>query len=232
MNCLFCFLASGLHDSVNFHAAVFKSVHCCYRLAVPKSPILPLAAAVAAVALTAAPAVATSTAPGKRDEVKVVAFPLAAVKSQVPASLESHVSHSSHVSGSGSHVSHSSHSSHTSSVSHASHSSHTSSVSHASHSSHTSSVNAPAPVTTGPVTTAPVTASPSPVYSSSTIPSFGSGGSSSAIPSQSSLTVTPGDSGNSSTGTSKPGGCGFIIIAPFGAIARGIKWLASRRRTR
>ena len=67
----------------------------------PKSTILPLAAAVTAVTLAASPALATSTFPGKRDDAKVVAFPLVAVKSQVTANLESHVSHSSHVSGSG-----------------------------------------------------------------------------------------------------------------------------------
>jgi hypothetical protein len=197
----------------NFSEGCIKPVHRWYCLAVSKSPILPLAAAVAAVALGAPPAVAASTSPGKRDAATVVAFPLAAVKSQVAANLESHVSHSSHVSSSGGgHVSHSSHSSHTSSVS---------------HSSHTSSVNAPAPVTTAPTTT-----SPSPVYSSSAIPSFSDGGSPSALPSQSSLTVTPSGSGSSITATSKPGGCAFIIVAPFGAIPRGIKWLVSRRRAR
>lgn len=177
----------------------------------PKSPILPLAAAVAAVTLSAAPAVAAPVSPGKHDQARVVAFPLTAVKSQVAANLESHVSHSSHVSSSGGgHVSHSSHSSHTSSVS---------------HSSHTSSVNVPAPVTTAPITT-----SPSPVYSSA-VPGFSGAGSPSALPSQSSLTVTPSGSGSSSP-DSKPGGCAFIIVAPFGAIPRGIKWLASRRKAR
>lgn len=186
---------------------MFKSVRRCYRLAVPKSPILPLAAAVAAVTIGATPAMAASTLPGKRDEATVVAFPLAAVKIQAPANLESHVSHSSHVSSSGGgHVSHSSHSSHTSSVS---------------HSSHTSSVNVPAPVTSAP----------SSIYSSSAVPSFSGAGSPSAMPSQSSLTATPSTSGSSSA-TSKPGGCAFIIVAPFGAIPRGIKWLASRRRVR
>ena len=206
-------------------------LHCgkrgrgCYRLAVPKSPILPLAAAVTAVTLAASPALATSTSPAKRDDAKVVAFPLVAVKSQITANLESHVSHSSHVSSSGGgHVSHSSHSSHTSSVSHASH---TSSVSHSSHASHTSSVNAPAPVTTAPTTT-----SPSPIFSSSAAPSFSDAGSPSAIPSQSSLTATPSTGGSSSAAAANKPGCGFIIVAPFVAIPRGIKWLASRRRAR
>ena len=75
-----------------------------YGPVVPKSPILPLAAAVTAVALSAAPAQAAALSPGKRDEVKVVAFPLLAVKGQTPASVGGHVSHSSHqshVSGSG-----------------------------------------------------------------------------------------------------------------------------------
>ena len=67
----------------------------------PKSPILPLAAAVTAVALGASPALAAPLSPGKRDEAKAVAFPLLAVKGQAPAGVGSHVSHSSHVSGSG-----------------------------------------------------------------------------------------------------------------------------------
>jgi hypothetical protein len=53
---------------------------------VPKSPILPLAAAVTAVTLAASPAQAAPLLAGKRDEVvKVVAFPLLAVKGQAPA---------------------------------------------------------------------------------------------------------------------------------------------------
>ncbi len=67
-----------------------------YGPGVPKSPILPLAAAVTAVALGASPAQAAPLSPGKRDEAKVVAFPLLAVKGQAPASVGSHVSHSSH----------------------------------------------------------------------------------------------------------------------------------------
>jgi hypothetical protein len=83
----------------------------------PKSPILPLAAAVTAVALGASPALAAPLSPGKRDEVKIVALPLLAVKGLAPMNIGSHVSHSSHVSGSGSgHVSHTSHISHVSSV--------------------------------------------------------------------------------------------------------------------
>src|ERR1700722_1722742 len=96
----------------------------------PKSPILPLAAAVAALTLGASPAQAAPLSPGKRDGAKVVAFPLLALRGQAPASVGYHVSHSSHVSGSGSHLSHVSHSSHVSAVS----------VSHSSHSSHISSV--------------------------------------------------------------------------------------------
>lgn len=173
----------------------------------PKSPVLPLAAAVAAVVLGASPALAAPTIAGKRDEAKVVAFPLVAVKSQVAANFEAHVSHSSHVSGSGSHVS------------------------HVSHSSHVSSINAPAPPA---ATTAPPAApvSPNPVYSSSAVPSFSSSGSPAVAPSQSSLTVSPGDVGSSSPAASSGGGCAFIIVAPFGVLARGIKWLARRGRGR
>ena len=212
-NCPFCPFGFKPSYSINFVAMVLKPVQRCYSPAVPKSPILPLAAAVAAITLGATPAVAASTSPGKHDEAKVVAFPLSAVKSQVTANLESHVSHSSHVSSSGGgHVSHSSHSSHTSSVS---------------HSSHTSSVNVPAPVTTAPITT-----SPSPVYSQSAVPSFSGGGSPSAVPSQSSLSATPAESDSSSPAASKPGGCMFVIVAPFGMIPRGIKWLARRGRAR
>ena len=62
---------------------------------VPKSRILPLAAAVTALTLGASPAQAAQLSPGKRDEAKVVAFPLLAVKGQEPASVGYHVSHSS-----------------------------------------------------------------------------------------------------------------------------------------
>lgn len=189
-----------------------KSTRRCYRLSVPKSPILPLAAAVTAVALGASPALATSTSPGKRDEAKVVAFPLLAMKGYASANFESHVSHSSHVSGSGGHVS------------------------HVSHSSHVSSINAPAPpVTSAPPPApppAPVTTPPNPVYSSSAIPTSSAGGSPAVAPSQSGLTVSPGNVESSSPAASKGGGCAFIIVAPFGVFTRGVKWLARRGRVR
>jgi hypothetical protein len=81
----------------------------CYRPDVSKSPILPLAAAVTALALGALPAQAATLSPGKRGEATVVAFPLLALRGQAPASVGSHVSHSSHVSGTGGHNSHVSH---------------------------------------------------------------------------------------------------------------------------
>src|ERR1035441_6210427 len=111
-----------------------------YRPDVSKSPILPLAAAVTALALGALPAQAAPLSAGKRDEVKVVSFPLLALRGQASASVGSHVSHSSHVSGTGGHNSHVSHLSHVSSV--------------------------PAPTSAAPVTSQPpppaVTTSPSP----------------------------------------------------------------------
>lgn len=175
-----------------------------YGPVVPKSPILPLAAAVTAVALSAAPAQATPLLAGKRDEVKVVAFPLLAVKGQMPAGVEGHVSHSSHqshVSGTGGHVS------------------------HVSHHSHVSSVPAPAP-TSVPVATQTPPPSPAPVGSGY------SGGSSAAVPSSGSLASSSADLGSGSPSTSNGGGCAFIIVAPVSALMRWIRRVTRRGRTR
>ena len=85
VHCSPIFLCCGIRPGCRWYGPV-----------VPKSPILPLAAAVTAVALGAAPAQAAPLSPGKRDGATVVAFPLLAVKGQAPASVGCHVSHSSH----------------------------------------------------------------------------------------------------------------------------------------
>jgi hypothetical protein len=85
-------------------------------------PILPVSAAVAAVALAATPGLATARPPERREHTAAVSFPLLALPSKngsvTPAahySHSSHESHSSHISHiSGAHNSHASHSSHTS----------------------------------------------------------------------------------------------------------------------
>jgi hypothetical protein len=176
---------------------------------VPKSPILTLAAAVTAVALGATPAHAATLSPGKRDEVKVVAFPLLAVKGQAAGDVGAHVSHSSHsshVSGSGSHAS------------------------HASHASHTSSVPAPAPTSAA---VQPPPASPSPVASSDLggQPSYApdSGGEPSYAPATGSLPSSSIGTGSDSPTASKGSGCAFVIFAPFGAAVSWIRRLARRR---
>src|SRR5579862_7412271 len=87
--------------------------------------ILPMSAAVAAVALAATPGLAAARPPERRDHGAAVSFPLLALPAKDGgASPAAHYSHSSHES----HASHSSHSSHISGAhnSHASHSSHTS----------------------------------------------------------------------------------------------------------
>lgn len=173
-----------------------------YGPAVPKSPILPLAAAVTAVALGASPALAAPFSPGKRDEARVVAFPLLAVKGQAPLGAGFHVSHSSHsshVSGAGGHSS------------------------HVSHASHVSSVPAPAPASTAPAAPPPQPAAPSPAVIGS------SGGLSGAAPSQSALMGSPGLSGSGSPVASSGHGCAFVIFAPFTAAAGAIRRLADRR---
>jgi len=182
---------------------------------VARSPILPLAVAVTAVALGASPAVAAPLSPGKHDEIKVVAFPLFAVKGQNSADLGYHVSHSSHdsheshVSGGGYHSSHSSHDSHSSSV--------------------------PAPVTSaGSAPAAPAPVQPAPASSQSLgSPAGGSSGSPAAAPSQSALVGSPPAPGSGSPATSSGGGgCAFVVIAPFSAAASGIKRLTRWRRSR
>lgn len=185
-----------------------------------KSPILPLAAAVTAVALGASPALAAPLSPGKRDEVKVVAFPLLAVKGQSPAGLGyhvSHYSHESHVSGGGYHSSH---------------------YSHDSHYSHTSSVPAPAPTTAA--SAAPVSGQPAPASSQNLGSAAASSGSpSAAAPSRSGSLgspVVPGSgspalSGSPAASSSGPG-CMFVVVAPLTAAASGIKRITRRRRSR
>jgi hypothetical protein len=182
---------------------------------VARSPILPLAAAVTAVALGASPAAAAPLSPGKRETANVVAFPLLAVKVQNSTGLGYHVSHSSHdshVSGGGYHNSH---------------------YSHSSHDSHSSSV--PAPVASGGLApAAPGSGQPAPASSQN----LGSAGVSSAspaavVPSQSGLGGSPLISGSGSPAASGGGGgCAFVVIAPFSAAARGIKRLATWRRSR
>jgi hypothetical protein len=176
-----------------------------YRPDVSKSPILPLAAAVTALTLGALPAQAATLSPGKRDEVKVVAFPLLALRGQAPASVGSHVSHvshSSHVSGVGGHNS------------------------HVSHVSHVSSVPAPSPTSAAPVTSQPPppAVSPAPVVGSS-----GPAGSPTVAPQGSPAVV---GSGSPTSTTSNGSGCAFFIVAPFGALMSGIRRLARWRKAR
>jgi hypothetical protein len=191
---------------------VFTEDHRCYRLSVAKSPILPLAAAVTAVALSASPALAAPLSPGKQDQVKAVAFPLLAVKGQAPASVGSHVSHSSHVSGSGGgHVSHVSHSSHVSSV----------------------PVPVPVPTTAAPVAPPPpapaaATTPPSPSQSPTPTASVTTGGAPVVVPSQSSTAVVTSVSPTASSSH----GCMFVLVAPFGAVAGGIRRFVRRRSSR
>jgi hypothetical protein len=168
------------------------------------SPILPLAAAVTALTLGALPAQAASLSPGKRDEVKVVAFPLLALRGQAPASIGSHVSHvshSSHVSGIGGHNS------------------------HVSHVSHVSSVPAPSPTSAAPVTSQP----PPPAVSPAPVGSSGSVGSPAAAPQGSPAVV---GSGSPTSTTSNGSGCAFFIVAPFGALMSGIRRLVRRGKAR
>jgi hypothetical protein len=179
-----------------------------YRPDVSKSPILPLAAAVTALTLGALPAQAAPLSAGKRDAGSVVAFPLLALRGQASASVGSHVSHvshSSHVSGTGGHNS------------------------HVSHVSHVSSVPPPPPTSAAPVTSQP----PPPPVSPAPVGSSGSGGSSAVAP-QGSLTGSPAvvGSGSPTSSTSNGSGCAFFIVAPFGALMRGIRRLVRRRKAR
>jgi hypothetical protein len=181
---------------------------------VSKSPILPLAAAVTALALGASPAQAATLSPGKRDAVKVVAFPLLALKGQAPASVGSHVSHSSHVSGTGGHNS------------------------HVSHVSHVSSVPGPPPA---PTSAAPVASPPAPPPAAITTSPAPAGSSTAVSPTvapQGSLTGSPAGSpavvgsGSPTSSTGNGGGCAFFVVAPFSALASGIRRLARWVRAR
>jgi len=181
---------------------------------VAKSPILPLAAAITAVLIGASPALAAPLSAGKRDEAKIVAFPLYAAKGQHLADLGYHVSHSSHeshVSGGDTHNSH---------------------YSHSSHDSHSSSVPAPALSNSAPAApAAPVASQPAATASQS----LGSpaGGPPAVAPSQSGLVGSPLFSGSGSPPASSGGqGCAFIVVAPFGAAVSGIRRLVHRRRSR
>jgi hypothetical protein len=197
------FLRCGIHRDYHW-----------YCPAVPKSPILPLAAAVTAVALSASPAQGAPLSPGKRDGATVVAFPLLAVKGQAPASVGSHVSHSSHMSGSGGHNS------------------------HVSHVSHVSSVPAPPPTSAAPVASQappPPASVPSPIPS----PAASTAGSPAVAPLQSGSPAVVGSgspavvgSGSPAPSSSHGSGCAFVIVAPFGAIAGGIRRLARRGKAR
>jgi hypothetical protein len=194
-----------------------------YCPAVAKSSILPLAAAVTAVALGVTPAAAAPLSPGKRDEAKVVAFPLLAAKAQSPAAFGhsanhvSHQSHESHVSGGGYHSSH---------------------YSHSSHDSHSSSVPAPAQSSSAPaapVSAQPGSAQPAPASSQSlgSPAAVTSGSPSGVAPSQSALVGSPLVSGSGSPAANSGGqGCMFVFIAPFSAAASGIRRLTRRRRAR
>jgi hypothetical protein len=200
-----------------FFARASSGKFACNIPAVARSPILPLAAAITAVAIGASPALASPLSAGKRDDAQVVAFPLLAVKGQGPAGFgysanhSSHQSHESHVSGGGG----------------GGHSSH---YSHDSHYSHTSSVPGPAPSSV-------VSAAPSQNLGSAGV---ASGPPSGAAPSQSALqgspvlsgSGSPAVSGNGSPPASNGGGCAFVVFAPFGAAAKGIKRLVRRRRSR
>ena len=199
----------------------FIEDHRCYRPSVAKSRVVPLAAAVTAVtavALGASPALAAPLSPGKRDEVKAVAFPLLAVKGQALADVGSHVSHSSHVSGSGD-----------------------GHVSHVSHSSHVSSVTVPVPTTAAPVappppppaaTIPPQSPSQSPTPTPSPTASMTTGGSPVVAPAQSSQPGSPAVVGSTTPAASSGHGCMFVLVAPFGAVAGRIRRFTRRRSSR
>jgi len=100
-----------------------------------RSPILPVGAAVAAVALGASPGLVVANPAGRHKENAAISFPLLALASSNSVARPSgHVSHSSH----------SSHSSHVSS-SHSSHGSH-----HSHHSHYSSSPTLPPPPSVPP----------------------------------------------------------------------------------
>lgn len=185
-------------------------------VAVRKSPILPVAAAVTAIALGSTPSMAAAMPAGKRDDHKVVSFPLLAVKGNSPASVSSHVSHSSHVSGTSGHNSHASHVSHVSSV---------------------PAPPAPPPQSSAPPV-APTTAAPPPVVSANTTapsPSQSSApASASTTTSQAPASVTtPATSPTSSSpAASGSQGCLLVIAAPFGALGSRLRRFARRRRLR
>jgi hypothetical protein len=180
-----------------------------YRPSVRKSPILPLAAAVTAVALSASPAQGSPLAPGKRGEANVVAVPLLAVKGQAPAGADSHVSHSSHVSGSDGHVS------------------------HVSHASHVSSVPAPAPTTAAPVATqAPAAPAPLPSTSPSPTAQASTGGSPAFAPPSGAIPSSVVGSGSQTATTNGSKGCAFIVVAPFAALVGWIRRLGRHGKRR
>lgn len=114
-------------------------------------PILPVSAAVAAVALASTPGLAAAKLSERRDHGAAVSFPLLALPAKSSAATPAaHYSHSSH-------ESHSSHYSHYSGT-------HNSHASHSSHSSHTSHFSG-SPVSTAPTPTptpSQTTATPQP----------------------------------------------------------------------
>jgi hypothetical protein len=184
-------------------------------LAVRKSPILPVAAAITAVALSSTPSMAAALPAGKRDDHKVVSFPLLAVKGKSPAGVGSHVSHSSHVSGTGGHTS------------------------HVSHISHVSSVPAPPPPSSAPpVAPQPTTAAPPPAVPATTSQSPSPSQSSAPAPVASITTsqapasaTTPASSPTTSSPTTSGGhGCMLVIVAPFGALGSRLRRFARRGR--
>jgi hypothetical protein len=185
-------------------------------IAVRKSPILPVAAAVTAIALGSTPSMAAAMPAGKRDDHKVVSFPLLAVKGKSPAGVSSHVSHSSHVSGTGGHNSHASHVSHVSSVP----------APPAPPPQSSAPPVAPAPTTAAPPPAVPATTtgpSPSPSQSSAPAPVA------STTTSQAPASVTTPASSPTASGSQ---GCLLVIVAPFGALGSRLRRFARRGRPR
>lgn len=177
----------------------------------PRPIILPLATAVAAVAIGASPAMAATTAAGRHDQAKAVAFPLFAAKGQTVTRPGFHVSHSSHVSGSGFHVS------------------------HVSHSSHVSSVYAPS----GPSGNTGSTGNTGTSGNTGSTGNTGVTGNSgnTGVTGNSGSTGVTGNSGTTgNTGTapssSSNSGCMAVLVAPLTLAMKGIKSIVRRWRTR
>jgi hypothetical protein len=185
-------------------------------------PILPVSAAVAAVALAATPGLATAKLPERRDHGAAVSFPLLALPAKGSAATPAaHYSHSSH-------ESHSSHYSHYSGThnSHASHSSHSSHTSHFS-GSPVSPTPAPSQTTASPQPSS-ATASPSAHAPSKPGLRHHKSASPSSIPRSPVATFSPKPTGNDNSGDTGAG----IAVGVVALAGMTVFIIYSRRRRR